>query len=378
MEAADGWLVRVRPKSGRIDPTQLEGLATIAQTYGNGLMHLSSRGNFQLRGLSQAHHRQVLAKLKALNLLDPNPHLEARRNILLSPFEDRIGAALAEELNAHLIHLPALPPKFGFSVDTGTYRYLAAASADVRVERSHSGALMVRADGAPTGLIVSPKTVVEAIHDLCLWFLESGGRSSAGGKRMRQHLASGATLPSRLAGKAEPSPLGSLPDAGPITDGWIIGVSWGQTSATVMHTLARLDGLKHIYMTPWRKMVIKGPVHRAKTWTALITNPDIIHQPHDPRTQIAACIGAPYCAEGFQDTRNLALQLVPLLKAKSPTPTVHISGCNKGCAAPASPSTITLVGTEHGFDWIENGRAHDLPLRTQIDPLEATLAYLDK
>ena len=60
--AADGALARVRLPGGLLTPTQLQTLADAARDLGNGQMELTSRGNVQLRSVSdpKPSHRESL------------------------------------------------------------------------------------------------------------------------------------------------------------------------------------------------------------------------------------------------------------------------------------------------------------------------------
>ena len=53
-DAADGALARIRLPGGVIDATALRVLAGCAEELGDGRVHLTSRGNLQLRGLSRS------------------------------------------------------------------------------------------------------------------------------------------------------------------------------------------------------------------------------------------------------------------------------------------------------------------------------------
>jgi precorrin-3B synthase len=55
---------------------------------------------------------------------------------------------------------------------------------------------------------------------------------------------------------------------------------------------------------------------------------------------------------------------------------VHVSGCTKGCAHPASAS-LTIVGTAQGCGIIRNGSPHALPnAYVNMDALVAEVVHL--
>ena len=129
MQSGDGLVVRVRPFGGRLEAKQVAGLAELAGQCGNGLIDVTSRANLQIRGVSEASHRPLLDGLARLALLDPDPATEARRNILVTPFwstGDETQALAAELEEALADSALELPTKFGFAIDDGKSRVLAA------------------------------------------------------------------------------------------------------------------------------------------------------------------------------------------------------------------------------------------------------------
>ena len=53
-DAADGALARIRLPGGAIDAAALRAVADCADELGDGHLHLTSRGNLQLRGLARS------------------------------------------------------------------------------------------------------------------------------------------------------------------------------------------------------------------------------------------------------------------------------------------------------------------------------------
>lgn len=357
MRSGDGLVVRIRPHGGRLDTEQARGIAELAERYGNGLIDLTSRANLQIRGVSDEGHPRLIDGLAELGLLDPDPEIEARRNILVAPLwtaGDEI-ISVADELERALASGPAgLPAKFGFAVDCGSKRVLAEASADVRIERNEDGQLMVRADGAELGRPVAPSEAVVVALSLAEWFVASGGIKTGRG-RMRAHIAAGARLPDALSGQAKAAE--SLPVLGPglHPEGAIFAVAFGQlTHATLAWLAEHANGLR---TTPWRMML-------AEDWREMPAREDLITRAGDPLLRVVACSGAPRCREAHADTRTLAAALAPQL---APEARLHVSGCAKGCAQ-SSPASVTLIATTQGFDLIRDGSTLDAPVRRGLSP----------
>ena len=124
-DAADGALARVRLPGGAIDAAALQVVAGCAEDLGDGAVHLTSRGNLQLRGLRRDDPR-LAARLAAAGLLPSTTH-ERARNVLASPLSGIAGGLadvrdLARELDRGLCARPALAAlsgRFLFALDDG-------------------------------------------------------------------------------------------------------------------------------------------------------------------------------------------------------------------------------------------------------------------
>lgn len=351
MQSGDGLVVRIRPFGGRLDAMQAEGLAGLAERYGNGLIDVTRRANLQIRGVSSQAHLPLLDGLAQLGLLDQDPETEKRRNILVRPFwgRDDDTCWLAAELERALaVSDLDLPAKFGFAIDDGRERVLAGASADVRIERDLAGRFLVRADGAKFGRSVTSADAVNVALALAEWFVTSGGAKGGRG-RMAAHIGAGGRLPEALCGDAEPAPRGAVPLPGLHPRGAMVGVAFGQVTHSA---LGRLAGCAQaLRMTPWRMILVEG-LHEMPDLADLITRAD------DPALRVIACSGDPRCREAHADTRALAAALAPHI---APDARLHVSGCAKSCAH-SGPASITLVATRDGFDLIRGGSTRDTPI----------------
>lgn len=350
MMSGDGLVVRVRPFGGVLGVDQAAGLATLADTCGNGLIDLSARANVQLRGVTPDSHPTLLDGLRDLALIDQDARREGRRNIVVTPFwhpgdvTQDITTALTKALGVQ--NAPDLPVKFGFAVDTGGAPVLQTTSADIRFEHGPQGELLLVADGCDRGkMITAHSSIVEGLA-LAAWFAQHRGTH----KRMAALLQTGIPLPSGFDTPRQTQTWRPAPGRAP--GGVLLGLAFGQMTA---RTLQALAGTGPLRMTPWR-MILANHV------------PDdsegLILDPADPLLRITACTGAPRCAQGVAPTRPLAKRLARALK---PDQTLHISGCAKGCAHPG-PAPLTLTATADGFDLIRNGRASDMPGVTALSP----------
>ncbi|NNK17101.1 MAG: precorrin-3B synthase [Sulfitobacter sp.] len=352
MQSGDGIVVRIRPFNGRLRRAQADGIATLAAAHGNGMIDLSSRGNLQIRGVTEATYPALIEGLRRMGLLDPDEATESRRNVLVTPFwqtggeTEALAPALTEAISA--ADAPAIPGKFGFALDTGRQPVLQTASADIRLERDAGGGLILVADGSDKGKAVSAETIIDEAMALARWFMETRSDQN----RMAALLRDGATLPGDHFIPRQKQTHVPAPGYTPL--GAMVGLAFGQLPVETLASLAKQGGLR---MTPWRMLLVESA-------RELPGVEGIITDPNDPLLRVIACTGAPRCAQGLAKTRALARTLAPHLKDGT---YLHVSGCAKGCAHP-KPAPLTVTATPDGLDLIRDGRADDASDRAGMTP----------
>jgi uncharacterized protein YjbI with pentapeptide repeats len=125
VEAADGFLARVRLPGGLVSGGQLRVLAGLADELGDGRVELTSRGNVQLRGLAADAAETLTDELTRAGLLPSLSH-DRVRNVLASPLAGLDGgpdlSGIVRALDAALCARPRLAQlsgRFLFAVDDG-------------------------------------------------------------------------------------------------------------------------------------------------------------------------------------------------------------------------------------------------------------------
>ncbi|MDP2015697.1 precorrin-3B synthase [Hydrogenophaga sp.] len=347
MAASDGLVVRVRPPGGRLSQAQAHGIAELVRCCASPWLELTNRANLQLRGVNAAGHVPLLDALRELDLLDRDAAAEARRNVQVQPLwtEGDTTQTLALQLGECLARAdaPALPPKFGFTVDTGEVPCLRGAYADIRLERYAQGVL-VYADGATLGGVFTPEEAPAGALALARWFLAAGGAPEGRGRMAA--LLTRCDLPVAWQQVPVPAAVGNALEPGPQPGGTLVGLAFGLTQASTLAALADGGALR---LTPWRSVYVEGAA-------PLPDFPELITDTNDARLRIAACTGAPHCQQAWAPTRDLALALAPLVPSGQ---LLHVSGCAKGCAYPKRATTV--VATAQGYDFIRHGTAACAP-----------------
>ncbi len=347
MATGDGLILRIRPHGGRISAVVVRALADLAAEYGNGLIDLGSRAHLQLRGIAAPALPAIHAVLTDLDLLDPDPQAEARRNILTTPIwteaeTPRLVAALEQALR----DAPDLPAKFCFAVDTGTVAVLGRASADIRIERAAAG-LILRADGMDLGEPVGAQDAPGRAMALAHWFAAHHG---AGARRMaglRPPLV--ATVPPLTGAALQP---------GSTRWGYCVGLPFGQITADLLRDLGALR------LTPWRSVLLEG-VAQVAPRSGLITDPA------DPLLRVCACTGAPGCGSASVETRALARELAAQVPMGA---MLHVSGCAKGCAH-RGPADLTLTGRDGRYDLVIRGKPGDTVQTAGLRPRDILMPH---
>ena len=365
MEAADSWLVRVRPPLGQLTATQADMIARAATHFGNGRIELTSRGNLQLRGLSPETAPHFAQALHACGLGGEDAS-ERRRAILLSPLAgldpacDSHTLPIARALDAHLAtadHLSALPAKFVMGVDGGGYVPTGTIRADITA-RAHDGKWQVACGDARSDC--APDAVPALMLRLADAFMQVGGNS-----RPLHHRGIGMAMFAHLGIVARSRDDDGPAPACPTLVGTLPGRCYavvpplGRMAAADLSRLARWcasHGAGLLRMTPGRTIILPGQV-RAPDVTGFVTDP------HDPRLRVVACIGRQGCACTGADVGADALALAPDVPVGV---RLHVSGCPKGCANPGR-CDLTLVAAATGYDLCRNARAADTPTLRGLD-----------
>ncbi|MEJ8277968.1 precorrin-3B synthase [Pseudonocardia spirodelae] len=350
--AADGALARVRLPGGTITADALRAVAGLARAAGDGAVHLTSRGNLQLRGLDPADPRPVRL-LAAAGLLPSTTH-ERVRNVLASPLSGITGGladvrGLAAALDRGLCARPALaalPGRFLFALDDGRDD-VAAERPDLcwRARGPGDGELLVA--GVATGVRRAPADAPELLLDAAAAFLRlrdgHAGDPAARAWRAAELPGAPARIAEAVGGGRAPAAAG--PDAArggrPTGVGGLGGGAWGV--APVLGELAadRLDLLADecggaLLVTPWRTLVLPRPRPGA---TGRLAAAGLVVGPGHPATLVSACAGAPGCAKSLADVRAHARALI----GRGPLGPVHVSGCARRCGAPHSAHTDAVA-----------------------------------
>ncbi|SDT32740.1 hypothetical protein [Microlunatus soli] len=385
--AEDGLLVRIRVPGGRLTTVQLAGLGRLAAEYGQPELHLTSRANLQLRGVSEDRLDDLGAAVASLGLL-PSPEHDRVRNIVASPLAGLSGRPsldrLITELDRSLCAAPelaALPGRFLFALDDGSGD-VGSLRFDLGLRRlsTDTAMIMIGTSDEPVGAVVPTVHAVPAMIMIARRFVAVRETSPTAGWHLRE------IDPGRLAGGLRP--IGELVAGGdvpPVEEGAVavgsvdgaasVAVPLGRLSAPQINAIvgAAGDGSGSVILTPWRGVVLPDAAARLPELAAA----GLIVEADSSWNSVTACVGSPGCARSAIDTRAAATELVSFLESRRAFPVsresrasrIHLSGCDRRCGRPtgevvdliAPPDTAAAVAA------LDAGQGEPPSRRTRSD-----------
>ncbi|WP_370947515.1 precorrin-3B synthase [Amycolatopsis sp. cg5] len=317
-DAADGALARVRLPGGVVTRAQLRVLAECVDGFADGEVHLTSRGNLQLRGLDRSATR--LAEWLADAGLLPSLSHERVRNILASP-RSETARALAADLDVALCARPelaALPGRFLFAFDDGRGD-VAGEGADVCWR---DGAVLLA--GVDTGKRVTADQAVEALLSVASAFLKARDAEWRVSELSDTSKLTDA-LPGRAVTPVELPVLAGIP-IGLLDDGAVVAPEFGVLTSARLRLFAELAPF--VVVTPWRSVFLPG-VRDGEALAGMLTE-----------RGVTACIGRPGCAKSRADVRADARRVAGVR--------AHFAGCERRCGKPAA-GHIDVLAEEDGY-----------------------------
>jgi precorrin-3B synthase len=161
-----------------------------------------------------------------------------------------------------------------------------------------------------------------------------------------------------------------------------IALPFGHTDAARLADFAsRAGSLGVIELRPAPRRILLPICSSAEAAEAIrqaAAELDFITEASDPRRGITACPGAPACASGKIAARAVASELAKELGDRfglsdplhdtfaSDDLSIHISGCEKGCARQAA-ADIAIVGGENGAGLVVGGTTKAMPVAYRSD-----------
>ncbi|MFT4299793.1 MAG: nitrite reductase [Aeromicrobium sp.] len=257
--AGDGMLVRLRLIGGRVQVSRLRRLIEVAERFGDGRVHVTSRANLQVRGFPGRDgllDEAALSALEHTGLLPTRTH-ELVRNVMLSPQSGLAGGKadlrdVADELDRLLCADPALgtlPGRFLFVLDDGRGD-VAHRSCDLGLVALDEQIGQLRI-GEGWGETVPLGAAAGRLADLASAFLRARGAGDSAAwhvNELAEPLAEPLDADPRIPPRAEPLPFGEVPG------GRHVATPEAGIDRDVVASLAA--GSNELIITPWRGVLI--------------------------------------------------------------------------------------------------------------------------
>ncbi|WP_223206058.1 cobalamin biosynthesis protein CobG [Streptomyces xanthii] len=390
--ADDGFLARVRVPGGVLTAVRARALADAAGRLGDGVLHLTSRGNVQLRGLRDGCGGELAEVLGEAGLL-PSPLHERVRNVVASPLSGLDGAGFVDVrpwltgLDSALCAssvTPGLSGRFLFALDDGRGD-VSSLGPDVLLRGLPDGGsaqlvvadaeFVVRYEDAARAAVIAAESFLAAASEVTgrrVWRVAELGAPLAE-LISRDLMAAGLRMSTPGGSAPAPAPQ-SPPDfvrGDPEGLDEVTRRSWGARSATSGARGTARPATTHASpgdeptttngaapliatapfgsFTPdqWAALTdlawrLPQRELRMTPWRTVVVPgagpadrpalaaAGLITDPTSPEARLGACIGTPGCAKSRTDVRRDA-------EPRHPTLPTYWSGCERRCGHPAGP-----------------------------------------
>lgn len=390
----DSFMLRIRVPAGELTAAQLHGLADMADEWGGGYAHITTRANLQIREFRPRDIVKVLVRLQELGLTSRGAGADNVRNITSSPNSGFDPDELidvrpyAKGLHHYILNhrdLYGLPRKFNVAFDNGgslstaadtndigfmavrvTEKSLSATASPALLEpgiyfRVHLGGITGHKDFArDTGLLVKPHEVVAVAAAMLRVFNEHGCRTDRKKARLKYLLDSWghekfiAAAAEKLAFPLTRLPLeGCEPRQPFLKHGWLgvfkqsqrglnsigFGVPVGRLSPKQMHAIADLAtsyGKGELRLTVWQNIILPHvPDAFVETARRSLNRLGLPTDASNLTSGIVTCTGNKGCKYSACDTKGHALTLARQLGQRvivSSPINIHFTGCPHSCA----------------------------------------------
>ncbi|QWB28062.1 MULTISPECIES: precorrin-3B synthase [Streptomyces] len=362
--ADDGALARVRIPGGVLTVAQAETLGDVAVRLGDGDLHLTSRGNAQLRGLPGGCAGELAESLDAAGLLPSHGH-ERVRNIVASPLSGLDGRGFLDvrpwltALDAALCASEAaraLSGRFLFALDDGRGD-VAGLDADVTVRATADGGAELTLGAAGQALRVGAEEAARAALAAAETFLEAARTSGDRVWRVDELSLSGDELLDAVGRRLRAEGIRherrdretvrtAGPPPGVLGTALSVHVPLGRLSAHQWRELTRVAA-GELRLTPWRGVVL--PTHGTDPDVSLarLAATGLVTGPGDPWLRVGACIGSPGCAKSRADVRADAAEALDTIEPGGLP--LYWSGCERRCGHPRGDRVDVVAAPGGGY-----------------------------
>jgi ferredoxin-nitrite reductase len=384
--AQNSYMCRLRIPNGILTHWQMAGLADLAERFGGGYAHVTTRANIQIREIEPKNAVALLEEIQLLGLCSRGSGADNIRNVTgtptagIDPQELIDTRPYARAWHFHILNqraLYGLPRKFNVAFDgagrvpvledTNDIGFQAVEVKDgFGVEpgiwfRVALGGITGHRDFArESGVIVKPEEATLVADAIVRVFIENGNRTDRNKARLKYVLDAWgiekyiAAVEDKLGRKLTKVPTEALEER-PAFDRFAHigvhkqkqeGLNWtgvvlpvGRLSVAQMRGLAdvaRDFGDGDLRLTVWQNLLISGVADGSVSAAqAAIAALGLSTKATSIRAGLVACTGNVGCKFAASDTKRHAEEIAQWCEARVPLDTpinIHLPGCHHSCA----------------------------------------------
>jgi ferredoxin-nitrite reductase len=380
------YMARLRIPNGVLTHWQLAGMADVAERFGGGYAHVTTRANLQIREIKPDDAVHVVEAVQDLGLCSRGSGADNIRNVTgsatagIDPQEICDTRPLAREWHYHILNdrsLYGLPRKFNVAFDGGGIIPTLEETNDIGFQavriaegcgveagvwfRLLLGGITGHRDIArDTGIICRPEDCCAVADAIVRVFIAAGDRTDRNKARMKyvldawgfdKYLAAVEEKLGRPLTRIASEAIAPRPPVDRVAhigvrrqrqDGlnWIgVALPVGKITAAQMRDLAavaRAFGDGDVRLTVWQNLLISGvsdaELSEAK---AAIEAAGLDWRATSARAGLVACTGATGCKFAAAHTKEHAVEIADHIDARlsldAPV-NIHLTGCHHSCA----------------------------------------------
>ncbi len=382
--AQSSYMCRLRIPNGILNHWQLAGMADLAERYGGGYAHVTTRANLQVREIEPRNAVALLEAIQDLGLCSRGSGADNIRNVTGSPTAGIDPQELldtrpyAREWHFHILNeraLYGLPRKFNVAFDGGgiipaledtndigfqAVTMNAAGGAQVMFRLLLGGITGHRDFARDTGVVVAPADATKVADAIVRVFIEHGDRTDRNKARLKyviDRLGADKVLAlaeEKLGRKLDRPSADALAPRPPSDRSAHIGVhrqkqpdrNWigvvlpvGKLTATQMRGLAAIArelGDGDIRLTVWQNLLISGvPTKLVAAAQERIDALGLATNTNAIRAGLVACTGNAGCKFAAADTKRHAEEIARWCETRVALDgplNIHLTGCHHSCA----------------------------------------------
>jgi ferredoxin-nitrite reductase len=384
--AQSSYMCRLRIPNGILTHWQFAGVADLAERYGGGYAHVTTRANLQMREIVPKHAVAVVEGVQDLGLSSRGSGADNIRNVTgtptagIDPQELIDTRPFARAWHFHILNeraLYGLPRKFNVAFD-GAGRVAALEDTnDIGFQavpvregfglapgvwfRLALGGITGHRDFArDAGVLVRPEEATRVADAVVRVFIESGDRTDRTKARLKYVLDAWgiekflAAVEAKLATPLTRAPEGAVAPR-PVFDrtahigvhaqkqpglNWIgVVLPVGKMTAGQMRGLAQLAheaGDGDLRLTVWQNVLLSGvPDGKVASAQAAIEQLGLSIKAASVRAGLVACTGNSGCRFAASDTKRHAEAIAAWCETRVALDTpvnIHLTGCHHSCA----------------------------------------------